>query len=185
MRSGEDWEEAALTAIAENGLKALSIPELASSLGVTKGSFYWHFKGIQELIDAALRRWEEADRLTLDELRSIAEPRARLTALFVQSMERRAAHALYVTLSGSSVAEVAATLRRISDRRLKFLIEAYQALGFAKADAREQSLLAYTAYVGVLHLRQQGSPGLSADKDLAAYVAHATKTLIPRPKRAK
>jgi AcrR family transcriptional regulator len=184
-RSAADWENAALTAIAAHGLRALSIPDLARSLGVTKGSFYWHFRGIQELIEASLRRWEELDRQTLEELRAIEEPRARLTELFVQSMERREAHSLYVTLSGSSIREVAATLRRISDRRLRFLVDAYRELGFTRADAAEQALLAYTAYVGVLHLRQQGSPGLTTEKDLAAYVAHAVKTLIPRPKRAR
>ena len=184
-RSASDWEDAALTAIAAHGLRSLAIPELARSLGVTKGSFYWHFRGIQELIDAALRRWEEMDRETLEELRAIADPRERLTALFIQSMERREAHALFVTLSGSSIREVAAALRRISDRRLRFLVDAYRELGFTRADASEQALLAYTAYVGVLHLRQQGSPGLTTEKDLAAYVAHAVKTLIPRPKRTR
>ena len=181
----ENWEDAALHAIAAHGLRSLSIPDLARSLGVTKGSFYWHFRGIQELIDAALHRWEEMDRAALEELRGVVEPRARLTALFVQSMEKREAHALYVTLSGSSVPEVAAALRRISDRRLRFLVDAYRALGFMRADAAEQALLAYSAYVGALHLRQQGAPGLTAEKDLSAYVAHAVKTLIPRPKRAR
>jgi AcrR family transcriptional regulator len=179
-RSAADWEAAALTAIATHGLPSLSIPDLARSLGVTKGSFYWHFRGIQELVDAALQRWEEMDRAALDEVRRIADPRARLTALFTQSMETREPHALYVTLSGSSVPEVADTLRRISGRRLQFLVDAYQALGFTRPAAREQALLAYTAYVGVLHLRQQGSRGLMTGKDLAAYVAHAMKKLIPR-----
>ncbi|MDP9191958.1 MAG: TetR/AcrR family transcriptional regulator [Acidobacteriota bacterium] len=179
-RSAADWEDAALTAIAAHGLRSLSIPELARALGVTKGSFYWHFRGIQELIDAALLRWEEMDREALEEVRRIADPRARLTALFTQSMEKREAHALYVTLSVSSVPAVAETLRRLSDRRLQFLVDAYLALGFTRLAAREQALLAYTAYAGVLHLRQQGSRGLMTEKDLAAYVAHAMKTLIPR-----
>ncbi len=181
----ENWEDAALTAIAAHGLRSLAIPDLARTLGVTKGSFYWHFRGIQELLDAALHRWEEMDRATLEELRGIAEPRARLTALFVQSMERREAHALFVTLSGSSDPQVAAALRRISDRRLRFLVDSYQALGFTRGEAREQALLAYTAYVGALHLRQQGAHGLTSEKDLTAYIAHAVKTLIPRPKRAR
>jgi AcrR family transcriptional regulator len=179
-RSAADWEDAALTAIAAHGLRSLSIPELARSLGVTKGSFYWHFRGIQELVDASLRRWEETDRDMLEEVRRIADPRARLTALFTQSMEKREAHALYVTLSGSTIPVVAETLRRLSDRRLQFLLDAYLALGFTRLAAREQALLAYTAYVGVLHLRQQGSRGLMTEKDLTAYVAHAMKTLIPR-----
>ena len=38
---------------------------------------------------------------------------------------------------------------------LDILVDAYVALGFTRLIAREQALLAYTAYVGVLHLRQQ------------------------------
>ena len=38
-----DWAEAALQLIAEKGLGALTVSALAARLGVTKGSFYWHF----------------------------------------------------------------------------------------------------------------------------------------------
>ena len=182
-RSVADWEDAALTSIAESGLRSLSIPDLARSLGVTKGSFYWHFRGIRELIDAAMRRWEEMDRVSLEELREVQDPRARLTALFTQSMEMQQAHALYIALS--PVADVAASIRRITDRRLEFLVTSYEELGLERTEAREQALLAYTAYVGALHLRQQGSAGLSAEKELRAYVAHAVKTLIPAPRRKR
>src|SRR5258706_34187 len=117
-----DWEAAALHAIAARGLDALSIPDLARSLGVTKGSFYWHFESLQALVEAALRRWEELDGEALDEVRPIADPRARLEALFEQSMQKREAHALYVALALSSDAAVAAVVRRVSERRLKFLV---------------------------------------------------------------
>ena len=52
-----DWAEAALHLIAEAGLGALTVEALAVRLGVTKGSFYWHFKGRAELLAAALGRW--------------------------------------------------------------------------------------------------------------------------------
>ena len=38
--------------IAEHGLRALTITKLARSLGVTKGSFYWHFDSLEALLDA-------------------------------------------------------------------------------------------------------------------------------------
>jgi len=53
-----DWAEAALQLIAEAGLGALTVETLAARLGVTKGSFYWHFKGRSELLADALGRWE-------------------------------------------------------------------------------------------------------------------------------
>lgn len=170
-RSATDWEDAALAAIAAHGLRSLSIPDLARSLGVTKGSFYWHFTGLPQLIEASLRRWEEIDRAALEEVREIEDPRARLTALFREAMKSHEAHALYVALSPSSDPAVAAILRRINDRRLQLLIDSFRELGLGRAEAREQALLTYSAYVGALHLRLRGA---------RAYVAHAVKTLIPR-----
>jgi len=176
-RTVQDWEDAALSAIAKEGLASLAIPKLARSLNVTKGSFYWHFASLQELIEKSLRRWEERDQTTLDELRQIADPRRRLAALFEQAMEQREAHGLYIALASSAVPQAARIIKRISSRRLRFLIESYAEAGLKPADARARALLAYAAYIGALHLR------LSKKQEIDAYVAHALKTLIPaRPR---
>jgi AcrR family transcriptional regulator len=175
-----DWEDAALSSIANDGLASLAIPKLARALGVTKGSFYWHFTSLKELIGKSLLRWEERDRITLEELREIADPRQRLATLFAQAMEQREAHGLYVALSSSTLPQAAPVIRRISSRRLKFLIESYTQAGLKRAEARSRALLAYAAYIGALHLR------LSKKKEIDEYVSHALKTLIPgRPRRNK
>ena len=57
-----DWEQEALAMIAEKGIAALRIEPLARRLGITKGSFYWHFPGRDELLLQALTRWEQQDR---------------------------------------------------------------------------------------------------------------------------
>lgn len=55
--SREDWIDGAIQFLAVSGVDALRIDALATSLGVTKGSFYAHFKSRRELIDAVLDRW--------------------------------------------------------------------------------------------------------------------------------
>src|SRR5438046_9241000 len=95
-RTAEEWADAALEAFASGGVRAASIPSIARTLGVTKGSFYWHFRGIGDLVEAALRRWEERDRAALDELRTVANPRRRLTALFTDAMPSPRPQALLV-----------------------------------------------------------------------------------------
>lgn len=45
---------AALEVIESRGVNALRLDELAASVGVTKGSLYWHFKDRDDLIRAAL-----------------------------------------------------------------------------------------------------------------------------------
>ncbi|HXD53500.1 MAG TPA: helix-turn-helix domain-containing protein, partial [Solirubrobacteraceae bacterium] len=54
----EDWERAALAAIRDGGPEAVAVEPLARRLGVTKGSFYWHFANRDGLLGAAIARWE-------------------------------------------------------------------------------------------------------------------------------
>ncbi|HZW45337.1 MAG TPA: TetR/AcrR family transcriptional regulator [Dermatophilaceae bacterium] len=78
-----DWVDAALRALAVGGLGSLSVERLASELGATKGSFYWHFKNRSALVDAALVEWERRDTDQLIERASeLDAPRERLRWLF-------------------------------------------------------------------------------------------------------
>jgi len=53
------WIQAATDALAEEGLAGLRVEVLAKRCGVTKGSFYWHFRDRQELLDEVLNLWKE------------------------------------------------------------------------------------------------------------------------------
>ena len=54
-----DWIEGAIDVLAEHGIAGLRVEVLAKNFGVTKGSFYWHFKDRQDLLDAVLQLWKE------------------------------------------------------------------------------------------------------------------------------
>ncbi len=57
--SRDDWLRAALALLGETGDPAgIRIDELCRRLNVTKGSFYWHFKGRAGLMDALAEFWE-------------------------------------------------------------------------------------------------------------------------------
>ena len=57
----DDWLDAAFAAAVEHGFDGVRVLVLAESLGVTRGSFYWHFKDHAELIAALLARWLAAE----------------------------------------------------------------------------------------------------------------------------
>ncbi|HVR38449.1 MAG TPA: helix-turn-helix domain-containing protein [Thermoanaerobaculia bacterium] len=185
MRDAADWAEAALDAIAEGGLRSLAIPELAQKLGVTKGSFYWHFAGLDALIETALARWEADVRQALDATAKMADPRQRLITGLRESLRARRSHSLFITLASSDDPRVVAVLRRVSSRRLAFLVDAYRDLGLEGKELRAHALLALTAYLGVLHLHRQGFPGLRTPKEIDAYVAHAAVHLIPAVRKRR
>ena len=54
-----DWARAALEAIAEGGMSAVTVEALGPKVGASKGSFYWHFQDRAALLEAALELWEE------------------------------------------------------------------------------------------------------------------------------
>jgi AcrR family transcriptional regulator len=53
----EDWIEAGLALLVSEGIYAVRITRLADALGVTRGSFYWHFKGRDDLLDELVGHW--------------------------------------------------------------------------------------------------------------------------------
>ena len=55
--SKDDWLIAALK-MCETGIDKVRVAPLAEQMGVTTGSFYWHFKNRRELLDALLEFWE-------------------------------------------------------------------------------------------------------------------------------
>ena len=57
--SRNDWLKAARLGLLTGGVEAVRVEKLARNLRVTKGSFYWHFKDREELLDLLLREWEE------------------------------------------------------------------------------------------------------------------------------
>ncbi len=54
-----DWLRAARSALLHGGVEAVRVERLARDLHVTKGSFYWHFKDREELLELLLKEWEQ------------------------------------------------------------------------------------------------------------------------------
>lgn len=57
--SADDWIELGYAILAEDGFKKIKIDALCNRMGVTKGSFYWHFKDIAAYKAALVSRWGE------------------------------------------------------------------------------------------------------------------------------
>jgi AcrR family transcriptional regulator len=62
--SAADWITTASDLLVDNNVGSVEIHNLARRLGVTKGSFYWHFDGRSSLLSAILQSWRS--RMTLD-----------------------------------------------------------------------------------------------------------------------
>lgn len=146
------WLTGALELLRERGVGAIRIEPLARRLGVTKGSFYWHFRDRQELLDALPAFW--ADNQTapvlaygmgapggpVDKLRAVAEFLGREDPDRYDNAMRAWAQ---------FDAGVANTVRAIDLKRLSFATDLFEAAGLAPDEAATRARLFYFYDVGV------------------------------------
>ncbi|MGD8430407.1 MAG: TetR family transcriptional regulator [Ectothiorhodospiraceae bacterium] len=183
--SAEDWAEAALDAIAEAGIKGVAVEPLARRLGVTKGSFYWHFANRRTLLQAALELWER--RETDEVLARAAEerdPRKRLARLFREADGSQRAGRLYLALASATENKlIEQAVRRVMDRRLEFLRECYRDMGLEGREAWDRAVLAYSVFLGTLQLRRDAPESIPAGDEFHAYMHFIGEALIPGYRR--
>ncbi|QDH69289.1 TetR/AcrR family transcriptional regulator [Lysobacter alkalisoli] len=179
--SADDWAQAALDLIAEQGVAAVAVEPLARRLGVTKGSFYWHFPSRDALLVAALERWEKfEEEEVFGQLEPISDPRERLRALFNVVAHEVKSHIVYSELlKALDHPAVQPVIGRVSDRRLEYLTASFRQVGLSRTDARYRAQLLYAAYVGFLQLNLQLHQTRMQQDEFEAYVEHMMDTLIP------
>ncbi|QOW20163.1 helix-turn-helix transcriptional regulator [Lysobacter ciconiae] len=179
--SATGWAEAALDLIAEQGVSAVAVEPLARRLGVTKGSFYWHFPSRDALLVAALELWERMEEETVfGQLEAVADPRERLRALFSMVAREYKTHIIYSELlKALDHPAVQPVIGRVSERRLDYLTASFRQAGLGRDDARNRARLAYSAYVGFLQLNLQLKQTRMQHDEFDNYVEHMMTTLIP------
>ena len=179
--SADDWAQAALDMIAEQGVGAVAVEPLARRLGVTKGSFYWHFPSRDALLQAALERWELFEQQDVfGSLEDVPDPRQRLRALFLLAAHEVTPHVSYGEwLKALDHPMVRPVIDRISRRRLDYLVKAFQQAGLEGAAAQHRARLAYAAYVGFLQLTMHLQQPRQQREEFESYVEHMITTLIP------
>jgi AcrR family transcriptional regulator len=153
--SRDDWVRAALLALADGGPAAVAVEPLAARLGATKGSFYWHFRDRQELIEATLAHWERtATDEIIAELDTVEDPVERLRRGLEIAMELEEEEypdvRLLPSVGDPLVAPVAA---RVQQKRLDAMGRCFREMGFGPAESRRRAHLTYSVYVGWFHQR--------------------------------
>lgn len=178
----QDWVQAALDTIAQHGVAAVAVEALARDLGVTKGSFYWHFANRDALISAAVKRWEDNDIKTFE--RSIAmlsDPSAKLRLLFRRTIKEIQSHRIFSALFRCTDHPVVArVMQRVSERRVAFLTRSYEELGMPGSGAGHRARLTYLSYVGFLQYYQQFKALRMSAQEVSEYIEHVIQSLIPQ-----
>jgi AcrR family transcriptional regulator len=151
----EDWVEAGFGLIAEEGLRAVKIDRLCDRLGVTKGSFYWHFSDIRGYLDALTEAWGEAEsaqRATLTALRGLP-PAERLRAMMENlASPRQWTLERAIREWARNDAGVAARVSASDGFVFGEVSRVFRDGGFAPAEANMRAGAAFAAGIGLIHI---------------------------------
>lgn len=155
----EDWISGAWDMLGERGIDGVRVEPLARRLGVTKGSFYWHFKDRGELLEALLNRWFSIwdDQMSAD-METAEDPADRIWALF-ESVIGRVTRGQTVALRMLSHADpdLARRIEERDNQRLSFLMTQLKRIGFSAEEARVRGQV-YQAIMTGEYLRSGGLP---------------------------
>jgi len=179
--SAGDWEQEALRVIAEQGIAAVAVEPLARRMGITKGSFYWHFSSRESLLEQALLGWEEHDARNLAKsLGALDCPRDRLISFFRHVSREGLTHQVYSALTASADhPQVKPVLDRVATRRMAHIAQAFEELGMDAGVAEHHARLTYSVYLGFLQLQRQSQVPSLSSQQFEAYLDHVIETLIP------
>ena len=162
------WARAGLDILAEHGVDGVRVEPLAKRLGVTKGSFYWHFRDRADLLDAMLESWRRRATLAIIERVDLsgqsAETRLRtLLALAFAgpNAEKGTDVELAIRLWGRRDLRARQILAEVDELRLSYFTQLLESAGMAGDEARAPALLSYS-YMRVANSLQSGAEALDA-----------------------
>jgi AcrR family transcriptional regulator len=114
-----EWVNAGLKALAKSGFSALKADTLANRLGISRGSFYWHFADVSAFHAAILRRWREiALENVIDEIEGADD---RLEALAARAFARNAGIERAVRAWATADGRARAAVEAVDAERIRYL----------------------------------------------------------------
>lgn len=150
------WLVAGLEALRKGSVAEVRVERLAAALGITKGSFYWHFRDRGELLDAVLEHWSR--EMTDAEFERIASMpcglAGRLLALAQDVLEKgMGRYDPAIRAWARHDRKVAAAVARVDRRRVRALTGFFEDGGFNAGEARTRARLFYTFLLGEPQVR--------------------------------
>ena len=147
--SAHDWLDQGLKTLAERGFTALKVEPLAKALGVSRGSFYWHFADIGAFHAAILKHWREvAAEQIIANLEAASDHDDPVALLLRQAFGGRLSLENAVRTWATVDPTARSAVQAIDRRRLSYVESMLRAAGLSPGVARARAQIFYWAFVG-------------------------------------
>jgi AcrR family transcriptional regulator len=168
----DDWINAAKALLIDHGVDAVRVDVLSKQLGVTRGSFYWHFKNRDDLLRRLLKSWRDhaTEQVISRFEQTNATPAELIRELLMLPFHgRAAAEAASTELAIRGWARRDAMARQVVDevdaQRLSYIAQCFSSLGHSIAEARARAFALYAYELAESLLHNQGTDGQKAERN--------------------
>lgn len=149
----EDWLAAAQRRLVDRGIDAVKIGPLAADLKVTRGSFYWHFRDRNHLLQTLLDQWraqshEMFDRLVGGDAASGMEEFVRLVHLWIDESEFDPALESAMRDWARTSEDVSAVVKAVDEERIAYIKRIFLDFGYGEDEAFIRARVTYFHQVG-------------------------------------
>jgi AcrR family transcriptional regulator len=160
----DDWIGAARKLLVSRSIDAVRVEVLSKELAVTRGSFYWHFKDREDLLQRMLIAWrdEATEQIIFRFERRGLAPRDLIRDLLSLPFRGEAAQkAASTELAIRAWARRDDAARNIVDevdaKRLSYIAQCFVALGFDTGESHSRAFALYSYELSESLLAHQGS----------------------------
>ncbi|MEX3816213.1 TetR/AcrR family transcriptional regulator [Paraburkholderia sp. BR13439] len=160
----DDWIRAAAEVLVDKSVEAVRVEVLSKNLGVTRGSFYWHFKDRDDLLSHLLTWWRDTATEQIIERFEKRNVKARellreLLALPFHGEAAQVAAATELAIRGWARRDEMARqfVDEVDAKRLAYIAQCFSALGFDISEARKRAFALYSYELAESLLSNQGT----------------------------
>jgi AcrR family transcriptional regulator len=147
--SAKDWLDQGLRALARSGFTALKAEPLAKAMGVSRGSFYWHFADIGAYHAAILKHWREvAAEQIIANLEAASDDDNPVQLLLRWAFGTKPALENAVRTWATVDPAARSAVQAIDRRRLGYVEKLLSASGLPADVARPRAQILYWAFLG-------------------------------------
>ena len=146
--SALDWVDRGLKTLAKSGFTALKAEPLAKAMGVSRGSFYWHFADIGSFHAAILARWREVAAEQVIATLEAVKDEDPLAVLLRMTFGSKLTLEKAVRSWAAHDARARTAMQAIDRRRLDYIENLLKQSGLSREVARARAQILYWAFLG-------------------------------------
>ncbi|WP_109613302.1 TetR/AcrR family transcriptional regulator [Pseudaminobacter salicylatoxidans] len=151
--SREAWIAAAIGVLEKKGIANVKVDRLSRQLKVTRGSFYFHFRNLKDLLDSLREEWRQRNCRPFQDLLDVEFSDGlacfdAVTGVWIREDPFSPRLDLAIRDWARSSAAIAAEVTRQDDFRMSLLVDAFMAMGYDADESLIRARITYFQQIG-------------------------------------